>query len=318
MATTQTSRSARRAKEAAAHPAQEARAKADAGSGWYAWLARGGLVAKGVSFGIVGILAIGVAADSGGKATSRQGALQTLAQHTWGKVLLVLLAIGFAGYSIWRFVQAFAEREDDGGEKGAVKNWGKRVGYVGRGLIYAALAFTTVKILIGSGGQQSQNEEAHKTAAAVLDWPGGRWIVGIAGLSIIGAGLWNFYRGITKKFEDNWRTGGMSNTERVWGERAGVAGHLARGVVFSLIGVFVAKAAIDYDPRHAIGLDGALQKVADAGYGPFLLGLTAAGLVCYGFFCLVDARYRDVSTNGRSSGEAHRRSRRQRASAATQ
>ena len=317
MSTTQTSRLARRGKEAAAHPAQEARAKADAGSGWYAWLARGGLVAKGVSFGIVGILAIGVAAGSAGKATSRQGALQILAQHTWGTVLLVLLAIGFAGYAIWRFVQTFAEREEDGGEKGTLKKWGKRAGYIGRGLIYAALTFTTIKILIGSAGQQSQNEKAHKTTAAVLDWPGGRWIVGIAGLCIIGAGLWNFYRGITKKFEDNWRTGEMSELERAWGARAGIAGHLARGLVFSLIGVFVAKAATEYDPKHAMGLDGALQKLADASYGSFLLALTAAGLLCYGFFCLVDARYRDVSTNGGSSGSAHRRPGRQRASAVT-
>src|SRR5947207_9476196 len=165
MATTRTSRSARRGKEAVEHPAQEPRAKADRGSGWYEWLARGGLVAKGVSFGIVGILAVGVAAERGGRATSRQGALQTLAQHTWGTVLLLLLAIGFAGYAIWRFVQAFAERDDDGGEKGTLKKWGKRAAYIGRGLIYAALTFTTVKILIGSAGHESQNEKAHKTTA---------------------------------------------------------------------------------------------------------------------------------------------------------
>src|SRR5437764_8123988 len=106
MGTRQTSRSARRGKEAAEHPAQKARAKADTGSGWYAWLARGGLVAKGVSFAIVGILAIGVAADKGGRATSSQGALQTLAEHTWGTVLLVQLAIGFDRYAIRRLVKA--------------------------------------------------------------------------------------------------------------------------------------------------------------------------------------------------------------------
>src|SRR5919202_1629290 len=100
---------------AARRPARDARNKAAAGSGWYAWLARAGLVAKGVSFGIVAALALGVAIGSGGKTTSRQGALQTLAQHTWGKVLLALLAFGFAGYAIWRFVQAFAERDEEGG-----------------------------------------------------------------------------------------------------------------------------------------------------------------------------------------------------------
>ena len=184
------------------HPAREARAKAKSGSGWYAWLARGGLVAKGVSFGLVAVLAAAVAARGGGKTTSREGALQTLAQHSWGKVLLVLLALGFAGYAIWRFVQAFAEREQEDAKK-----WGKRGGYVGRGAIYAGLTFSTVKLLVGSGGQQSQNQKAQKTTAAVLDWPAGRWIVGIAGVCVVGAGLWNLYRGVTKKFEEKWHTG---------------------------------------------------------------------------------------------------------------
>src|SRR5438093_13772695 len=95
-------------------PAEKARAEARTGRGWYAVLARTGLVAKGVSYGIVGILALELAVGAGGKAASRPGALHSLAGHTFGKVLLVLLAIGFAAYAIWRFVQAVAEREDAG------------------------------------------------------------------------------------------------------------------------------------------------------------------------------------------------------------
>jgi len=93
----------------------------------------------------------------------------------------------------------------------------------------------------------------------------------------------------------------MSEVERRWGGRAGLAGHVARGVVFGLIGVFLTKAAFDYDPNDAIGLDGALQKLVDSPYGPYLLGLTAIGLICYGLYCLVDARYRDVSVDGGGS-----------------
>ena len=284
--------------EALRHPAREARAEAEKGSGWYAWLARTGLVAKGISFGIVGVLAIKLALGDGGKATSRQGAMQALSHNSFGKVLLIVLAFGFAAYAIWRFVQAFAERGDDDGE---AKTWAKRAGYLGRGLIYAGLTFTTIKILTGSGGQESQNQKAHKTTAAILGWPGGRWIVGLAGLCIVGAGLWNAYRGVTKKFEDRWRTGRMSNTERKWGSRAGVLGHLARAVVFTLVGIFITKAAVDYDAKEAIGIDGALQKLVNQSYGPWLLGVTAAGLLAYGVFCLVDARYRDVSTGAAQS-----------------
>jgi hypothetical protein len=284
------------AEERVRREADKTKAKARSGTGWYAVLARVGLVAKGISYGLVGVLALAVAVGHGGKATSRNGALATIADESWGRIVLVLLALGFAAYAIWRFVQAVAEREDpgDGEAKGFAKKWGKRVGYVGRGLIYAGLTYTAVRLLTGSGAEQSQNQKARETTAAIFDWPGGRWIVGAAGLAIIGAGLWNLYRGLSTKFEEKWR-GGMSRTEREWGRGAGLVGHVARGVVFGLIGIFVTKAATDYDAQDAIGFDGALRKLADAAYGPWLLGLTAAGLVAYGVFCLVDARYRDVS-----------------------
>jgi hypothetical protein len=268
--------------------ARRARAKARSGTGWYAALARVGLVAKGISYGIVGALALKLALGDGGKATSRQGALQSLARHSWGKVLLISLAIGFAAYAAWRFIEAFADSK-----------WGRRAGCVGRGLIYASLTFSAIKILTGAAGSASQNAKAHKTAATVLSWPGGTWIVGIAGVVIVGAGLWNLYRGLSRKFEDKWRVAEMREAARRWGGRAGVAGHLARAVVFALIGIFVVKAALEFTPKDAIGFDGALQKLAHTSYGPYLLGVTATGLVCYGLFCLVDARYRDVSTGGR-------------------
>ena len=284
------------------------RAKAESGSGWYAVLARTGLVAKGVSFGIVGVLAVKLALGDGGKATSREGALQSLAQQSFGKVVLILLALGFGAYALWRFVQALAERKD-GGQKEQLKKWGARAGYAGRGLIYAALTFSAVKILVGAQSNGSQTQRAHQTAATVLGWPAGTWIVGIAGAIIVGVGLWNLYRGLSRNFEKKWR-GGIGETARKWGGRAGLLGHVARAAVFTLIGIFVVKAALDYNPKDAIGLDGALQKLAHASYGPYVLGLTAAGLICYGLYCLVDARYRDVSTNGGSgSGESRGSSR---------
>ncbi len=258
---------------------------------WTAAFARVGLVAKGVSYGIVGVLAIGVATGAGGKATSRQGALQQLAGSMFGVVMLVLLTLGFAAYALWRFIQAATAAEDD--ER---KKWGKRAGYVGRGLVYASLAFSSAKILAGAGGAQSQNNKAHKTTAIVLSWPAGTWIVGIAGAFVIAVGGWNLYRGLTRKFEEKWRSGEMGARAKKWAGRAGVAGHVARAIVFSLIGSFAIKAAVDYNPKDAVGLDGALQKLAQQSYGPYLLGLTAAGLVAYAIYCFADARYRDVSS----------------------
>ena len=109
-----------------AKPGREARAKANTGSGWYAVVARTGLVAKGVSYGLVGALAIKLAFGDGGSATSRQGALETLARHSFGEYVLIALAAGLAAYALWRFIQAYAERPDS--EDGALKVWGKRAG----------------------------------------------------------------------------------------------------------------------------------------------------------------------------------------------
>jgi len=271
----------------------DARTTAREGRGWYAATARTGIVAKGLSYGLVGALAVKLALGDGGKATSRQGALQSLAHQSFGRIVLIALGIGFAAYALWRFVQAYAEKSSE--EDSALKAWGRRLGYVGRGLGYAGLAYSTVKIMAGSGVQQSQNASAHHSTAVVLAWPGGTWIVGAAGIALMGVALRELYRGLHRKFEDKWRMARLTPAVRCWWARAGVVGHVARFVVFGLIGVFLTKAAIDYTPRDAFGVDGALQKLARASYGPWLLGLTAAGLVAYCVFCLVDARLRDVS-----------------------
>ena len=267
-----------------------AQVEVDAKRQWVPALARVGLLAKGVSFVIVGGLAVALAAGEGGKATSREGALATIADESGGEVLLVLLALGFAAYALWRFSEPFLEDGDDDG----VKKYGKWAAWIGRGVVYAALAYGTVKLLVSAGGHQSQNAKAHKAAAEVLSWPAGTWLVGIAGACVVGVGLYNGYRGVARKFRDKWKTGEMNHAALQWGTRVGVVGLLSRMVVFALIGCFLVKAAVEYDPKEAIGLDGALQKLVHQSYGPWLLGLVAAGLIAYGLFCVVEARYRDV------------------------
>jgi hypothetical protein len=259
-------------------------------AGWTEVLGRAGLVAKAVSYGLVAFLALELAFGNGGRATSRQGALAAIATHGWGKALLIALAAGFAAYALWRFAETVWPPGDDG----FFKRTGKRIGALARGAIYAGLTYSALKIVFGAGAQQSQNAKAHKTTAEVLSWNHGTWIVGIAGGCVLAAGLWNGYRGLAKKFKKRWNTAEMGDGTQRWAERVSVTGLLARGVVFGLIGAFMIKAALDYNPRDAIGLDGALQKLANQAYGSWLLGLTAAGLLAYAIFCLVEARYRRV------------------------
>lgn len=259
-------------------------------SPWVNGLARMGLAAKGLSYGIVGVLAAKLALGDGGKATSREGALATLADESWGQALLFAIAAGFAGYTIWRLVQAFLDKDDEGSDPPGLA---KRAGYLGRAAIYGGLTYATLRIAVEGGGAHSQNARAQKATATVLDWPAGRWLVVLAGAAIVAAGVFNGYRAVTRSFADNWSSE-MSPAERRWGCRVGTVGLLARMLVFGLIGAFLVKAALEYDPQDAIGLDGALQKLARETYGSWLLGLVAAGLVAYGVFSLIEARYRRV------------------------
>ena len=262
-----------------------------ADSPWTEGLARAGLAAKGVTYGIVGVLALKVAFD-GGKLEDRPGALQAIAQSALGRILLAVLAVGLAGYAFWRFVQAFLGRTLETGEKEGVL---KRIGEAARGVLYAWLAFLCVDLVIdaqqATGGGGKEEDEA---TAKILDLPLGRWLVAAVGLAVLGAGAWNLFRGLSRKFRKDLKEEQMGSEERRWYSALGVVGHIARGVVFALAGFFLVRAAWEYDPKEAVGLDGALGKLAHQSYGHFLLGLAAAGLLAYGLFCLVQARYREV------------------------
>lgn len=254
----------------------------------FGWLARAGLVARGVSYGIIGILALQLAFGSGGKTTNQQGALQAIADKPFGQALLIAMAVGLAGYAIWRLVRAgigHGSQQDDSA--------GERVAGAASGLAYAALCVTAVKILVGasSGGGASSPK---KTTGGVLDWTGGTTIVGVIGAILIAVALYQGYKGISKKFLQDSCTSEMTRHVKRAFTALGVFGHLARMVVFGLIGYGLVKAAMDYDPDSAIGLDGALSKVSQQSYGPLLLGVVAAGLIGFALYSIADARYRKI------------------------
>ncbi len=275
------------ASEAASEAKQAARGP------WVERLGRAGLVAQGVSYGLVGALALMLALGLGGEAESREGALRTLAGNTAGLAVLVALAIGFAGYAIWRLAQAIFDRDGEGTDG---KGLAKRASRAGKAVIYAALCFTTVQIVLdgrraSSGGGEPTEDSA---TAGVLGWPAGRWIVLGVGVAILGVAGYQVWRAFSEKFMKDMETSRLSPAAETAVEALGITGLLARGVVFGLVGIFLVKAALEYDPDEAIGLDGALATLAGASYGSILLGLTAAGLVAYGLFCVVQARYRRI------------------------
>lgn len=274
----------------APEPIREAQAQGEtvSRSRGFEWGARAGLVARGVVYGIIGVLAVKLAIGEGGSTTSQQQALQEIAQQSFGKTLLVITAIGLAGYATWRLVRAAIGHGPEDSDSAL-----DRIGGLVSGIGYLLLCIAAVEIIIGSGGGGG-SEEASKTTGGVLGWTGGVYIVGIAGAATIFEGLDQGYKAITQSFLEKSKTGEMSPAMKTTFTRIGVFGHLARMVVFVLIGYFLLKAAIDFNPDAAISLDGALSKLAQADYGPYLLGVVAFGLIGFGLYSLLDARYRKV------------------------
>jgi len=252
----------------------------------FEWLSRAGFVARGLIYLIIGVLAFKVALGHGGKLTDQQGALHTVAHQPFGKLLLTILAIGLGGYSLWRFVRAALGHGPEGSDSSF-----DRVAAFGSGLAYGAMCAIAIEILLGAG---SSGGNTKKTTAGVLGWPGGTWIVGIAGALAIGIALYQGYQGLTKKFLENSKTEEMSPQVKTAISWLGTVGYLARMIVFGLIGIFLIKAAVDFNPRKAVGLDGALAKIVDRSYGPLALGVVALGLIAFALYSLADARYRKI------------------------
>jgi hypothetical protein len=251
------------------------------------WLARAGLIARGLVYFIIGLLAIELALGEGGKAANQQDALKTIAHQSFGKALLILVAIGLAGYALWRLVRAVvghgAEQRDSGSD---------RVAALASGIAYAVLCFTAIEIISGSGTESSGTPK--EATGGVLGWSGGTVIVVIAGAVLIGVAIYQAYKGLAKKFLEDAKTGEMSEEVRKGYTVLGVFGLVARAVIFALVGYGLIKAAINYNPKEAVGLDGALRQLADSTFGPVLLAVVAAGLIGFGIYSIADARYRKV------------------------
>lgn len=270
-------------------PVRAARAEGEqlAHSRQLEWLARAGLVARGVIYAIIAVLALKLALGDGGKATNQQGALKTIAHQPFGKALLVVVAIGLAGYAVWRLVRAAIGHGPEARDSGQ-----DRLAGLASGVAYGLLCVAAVKILLASGTSGSGGPQ--KAAGGVLGWTGGTWLVGLAGVVMLVVAAEQVSKGVTRKFLEKSKTSEMSRGVRRSFTALGVFGHVARGVVFALVGYGLIRAAVDYDPHQAIGLDGALAKLGQASYGPLLLGVVALGLLGFGAYSVADARYRKV------------------------
>lgn len=258
---------------------------------WVEKLARFGFAAKGIVYFTVGLLAAQAAFGTGGRTTDTSGALTTIVSQPFGKFLLALVTIGLLGYALWRAVQAIFDPEHRGAPTDA-KQIAQRIGYGVGAIAYTGLAFTAVKLILG--GSSNSGDSTQDWTARFMAQPFGRWLVGLAGLVVIVVGLAYLYDAYKAKFQQHLNLHQMSQSERRWTKRLGQFGIAARGIVFSLIGLFLTLAALRANANEARGLGGALAALAAQPFGSWLLGIVALGLIAYSFYSLIEARYRQI------------------------
>ena len=251
-------------------------------------LSRAGFVARGLIYGIIGLFAFEVAVSDSGKLTSQQGAIRTVASQPFGEFLLLLLAVGLGGYAIWRLVRAALGHGPEDADSTL-----ERLGGLGSGLVYGGLCIASIKLLTGSSAAGASSKP-DQTTAGVFDWPAGRWLVGLAGVVMLGVAAYQLIKGVRQTFLEELKTEEMSAGLKTWLTWIGTIGHISRAIVFALVGWFLLKAAYEFEAKEAVGLDGALTKILKADYGPWLLGFVAAGLIAFGVYSIGEARYRKI------------------------
>lgn len=260
----------------------------------YETAARAGYAAKGAVYCLIGVLALMAAFGPGGQTAGSSEALSVVKQGTFGTVLLAVLALGLVGYVFWRFTQAIVDPENVSDE-----DWGwlKRGMYAVSGIAYGLLAYSAIQMVLGNGGgggagSSGGGSQTQSMTAELLSQPFGPWLVGAVGLAIAIRGLLQARKAYREGFFEDIRDVGHLSRDAV--RKIGKVGLTARGAVFVMIAGFLIWAAITHDPSRARGLEGSLNTLAGMSGGPWLLAAAGAGLLAYGVFQFIKARYRVI------------------------
>jgi hypothetical protein len=256
---------------------------------WFEKFLRFGFISKGIIYCLMGVLAVLAAAGLGAKNPSKGEAFEVIYEQPFGKVILALLVVGMLGYVTLRIFQCVKDSDNKGD---SMKGIATRAGYGFSALIYMGLGIYVVKLLTNGPGGEGDSRQFVVTK--ILAWPAGEWIIGIAALIMIGSAINQIYKGISKNFMKK-ITLLKSNMEE-WFKRTGVVGYISRGIVLGIVGYLLLHAALTHNPKEAKGSEQAFQFIENT-FGSFLMGVVAAGLVAYGVFMFVKARYQKISAS---------------------
>ena len=275
-------------------------------------LARSGLAARGVVYVVVAFIAAQIALSSAGDANSGSGhpasgpgAVHTLAGGLGGRVALIVLAVGLAGYTVFSVLDAVLHHDDP--DKSKARRWGDRLLSLWGAALYAVFSVWTFQVALSSNpdkanSSQSRQEKAGITGRA-LSWPAGQFIVGLVGAIIAIAGAALFRRAFKRTFLERLDRDRMSDRSWRMAQVLGVCGIVARGLAYWVIAGMIMTAAIENDPGAGQGLDGSLRTVAGRPWGPYLLFPIALGLFSFGLYLFFETRYRRVSKRDSSTSE---------------
>jgi hypothetical protein len=253
------------------------------------WLARAGFTARGIMYALIGVLAIEIAFGGSGHKADQSGAARLVASTPFGAFLLWLLVVGFAGMALWRLSEALYGGPGADGRKAS-----NRLIAGFKAVLYGFIAFGIGKYALGLGGPKSSNKQTVDLTSTAMREPGGRILVGIVGVVLIGVGAWLAWRAFEKKFVEEIKTGEMSPRTRRAVVAFGRVGGIARGIVFGAAGLFLLIAAVTAHAHKAKGIDATLRAFTKTPAGPWLLVLIALGLVIFGVYSLAEARWRRV------------------------
>ena len=245
--------------------------------------ARVGFVAAGLLHVMIGVIALRVATGGSGSA-DQSGAVAALAGSPGGTVLLWACFLGCAALAVFLFSEIFfgaTQRSDRDRLKHRVKMGGQAVVYGAIGAVFGTYAL---------GGTSDSSGSTQSLSARLMAHPAGTVLLIVVGLGLVVAGAFFVHRGVTRSFRENLKRlpPGTAGRAVMW---LGTAGYAAKGVALAVLGVLVVVATVRSDPEQSSGLDGALKALQEQPFGAWILGAVALGLICYGVFMVVRARY---------------------------
>jgi hypothetical protein len=258
-------------------------------AGWERWAGHSGYVAEGVLYLLVGFFALLAATGQRQQPNGAQGSLAHLGSSMTGKILLVFLATGLGAFVIWQLVVAIWDPEHRATRTTSRRRL-VRLGHLSNGIFHILFVAEAVWGLFGLSHAHNEKEGQVQWTARALAIPAGQYVIALIGVSIILYGIWQFYRAMTR--DKNKRVDLPRGPLGLLIDILGIYGLAARGALFALVGGYLVNAAWHHDPRYSGGVAGALSGLKAQRYGEWLLGVTAAGLMCYGVYQVAKERYR--------------------------